>query len=1510
MSGNDGSLSFSIKLEIDKVQQQIAQLQRGFDQMATRFEADGSRMDGVIDGITDRLKQLGAAWSAKEFAQKVMETRGQFQQLEMAFTTMLQSGEKANALMQQLVKTAATTPFDLTGVANGAKQLLAYGVEADNVNSTLIRLGDIAAGLSIPLGDLVYLYGTTMAQGRLYTQDLNQFTGRGIPMIQELAKQFGVADSEVKKLVEEGKVGFPEVQKVIESLTDKGGKFGGLMEAQSKTITGQIANIEDAIDTMFNDIGQSQEGIINAGLDIAGQLVENWRKVGEAVMVAATAYGSYKAVLMGVTAYQAIEARLLGQIAVEKSLAAAAGIQLSNAEAMAAARTKLLTLAQQGLATALKKTAAATLANPYVLAAAAITGLAYAVYKWATADSAAEAAQKSLQRALDKTAEAQQKYNEETAKAIDIAKDDAAATIDRDDALRTLIRRYPSIIQKYIDEKGHLRDVLALKKEIAEYDGKKQRKETADTLKKEADDARTQYGIAASLLGKSKAGQGLTRQEQEQATALRRQYAADTDTPFWQVNLGTSLGDIREFYRNKMGTSQRQYRRKLTENRISDFTADGGKLESMDDKALAALQKRLREANAKKNEHTAVFIQELDDYLTLNDRQDLLTRVDAMVKARNEPKKTDDGKDGKGGKTGDDEAKKRLEAQETLNEQLRQLQQQNTDAEIALMQDGAEKKLAEMRNGYKKQLSEIDRQEAEFRKKNKEAGNKGGLTEEQAGALNEARMLAKQDYDKQIEEAEKEAHKTQLESMRDYLKEYGTYQQQKLAIAEEYAEKIKAVNESADSAEAKAWKVKSLEAERDKATRQTELAAIKQRIDWGSVFGDFGAMFKDQLQPTIDDLRRLANSDEFKAATLEEKQTLYGLIDKLEQANTVWDGDIFKRVSDDLMAYQSAMAGYAAAQERERKATVALAEAKERLRKAETGGDEVGADIAKAEVRRASAELDQASASVQAFGAKVEQTSTEVQASSQQAANQLTQLKEGLSGLTSGSLAGVAKAFAQIDKLFGGGDLEKNLSNTLAKGMQTLFGKDSKAAQTLNEALGSSGLAGEIISAILGIFDMIAQSGVSGIVASLSDTVLGAVDGILDDVLSGDIITKSLESVGSGVRGILNTLTFGGLDSWAGGDSDKTLHEDLARLAETNEELQKVMQNLSDTMANASIINSKQVYELQRQNIKARQDNTKESMRRAADASSKGFLGFGSKASSYAKMNEGMSAEGWAKVSAAAGASVKTAQDFFSLTSEQMYNVAQYATSQYLLLKDLANDGKEDAAQYMDDYIGYWKELKEVEEAYYEHLTTVSFDTVVSDFRNALLDMDSEAEDFADNFEKYMQQAIVESLLVDQYKPLLETWYKNFAKFQENDGKLDEGEVARLQKEMQDITDAALAGREELKKVFGWDTTSSGGQSSTTTSAASLTEDTGKAIEGRFTAMQISADAMRATLASMQADIGGLGASATAIMQNTAEMRNISLTAIDHLESIAKNTHELYEMNERLGKIEKNTRSI
>lgn len=290
-------LHFPITADNGSFMRALHEVTAGVRDASRQIEANGGNIDQTISRIKTGLATLGAGLGFKEIARAVADTRGEFQELEVAFKTMLGSEEEATKLMSQMIVTAAKTPFGLQELSTGAKQLLAFGLGAEKVNETLIRLGDISAGLGTNLGDLIYLYGTTMAQGRLYTQDLNQFTGRGIPMIGELAKQFGVAESKVKELVEAGKVGFPEVQKVIESLTNQGGKFGGLMEEQSKTISGQISNIEDAFDTMLNDIGKSQQGLISGTLDVTSTLVENWQTVLGILGDITAAYGVQKAVL-------------------------------------------------------------------------------------------------------------------------------------------------------------------------------------------------------------------------------------------------------------------------------------------------------------------------------------------------------------------------------------------------------------------------------------------------------------------------------------------------------------------------------------------------------------------------------------------------------------------------------------------------------------------------------------------------------------------------------------------------------------------------------------------------------------------------------------------------------------------------------------------------------------------------------------------------------------------------------------------------------------------------------------------------------------------------------------------------------------------------------------------------------------------------------------------------------------------------------------------------------------
>lgn len=371
-------LHFDITGDNSNFLRKLREVETGVTNTSKEIEKNGLGIEDMFNKMTKAAAAFGAGFTAKELIQNIIQARGEIQQLEVAFTTMLGSGEKANVLMAQLIETAVKTPFELRDVADGARQLLAYGFAAEDVNQTLIRLGDIAAGLSIPLGDLIYVYGTTMTQGRLYTRDLIQFTIRGIPMIDELAKQLGVAKSEVQGLIEAGRVGFPEMQKVIESLTNEGGEFGGLMEAQSKTITGQISNIKDSFFIMLNDIGKANEGIINDALSGVSYLIGNYEKVGKILIELVGTYGAYRTALITISAIE--------NLRYQATLAHMAGL------------TKM-----QAIITVLKtKTDALNVAmakNPYVAVAAAVAALGLGIYKLVTYQTEAEKALERLDAA-------------------------------------------------------------------------------------------------------------------------------------------------------------------------------------------------------------------------------------------------------------------------------------------------------------------------------------------------------------------------------------------------------------------------------------------------------------------------------------------------------------------------------------------------------------------------------------------------------------------------------------------------------------------------------------------------------------------------------------------------------------------------------------------------------------------------------------------------------------------------------------------------------------------------------------------------------------------------------------------------------------------------------------------------------------------------------------------------------------------------------------------------------
>lgn len=806
----------------------------------------------------------------------------------------------------------------------------------------------------------------------------------------------------------------------------------------------------------------------------------------------------------------------------------------------------------------------------------------------------------------------------------------------------------------------------------------------------------------------------------------------------------------------------------------------------------------------------------------------------------------------------------RKRVQEELDKDLLMLQRQNQDDETALMQEGTEKKLREIDNDYKKRLDEINRQEAEFRKKNKEAGTSGltdGLTRQQQDALQTARDNAAKEQQRRTNEV----YLAEVRTMRDYQKEYGTYQQKKLAIAEEYAEKINKAQTNGERL--------SLTAERDRLSQQIEINAIRQDIDWGSVFGEFGTMFKEQLKPTIDRLKAIAQSDAFKQSDIDEQKTLYELINKLEQPNAVWDSDIFKHVSDDIKAYQSAMQEYTTAVEAARKAEADYVNAQQAHDVAVRSGNSGMIQATQVAVDETKAAYMDASKQVKAFGSQVQGATSNLKSSASKAKSMFENLAAGLRGLSSDSLQGIGNGTMQLDKLFGG-KATKKAGNALVKGFQSLLGKDSEAAQTLTAALGDSGLAGEIISAILGVLDMLAKDGVGGIVSNLIDTVLGSVGGVLDDIFSGDIITKPLQSVVNGVGNILDTLTFGGLGSWLGGN-DKEVMETVNRLTESNEYLKESIDGLTERIGKGDTTNKESIdyYNDAREAELEWENNQREIIKNLASAwtnTGYGFLGLGGKGSfnSYAPGNDW---EGWETFTETLrrngiNITVDNTGDLWNLTPEQMQLLRDSNPAEWQQL--FSGDGHKNPKDEVDEYIERAGTLKELTDALNEKLTGYTWDGFLNKYKEMLKDAESTTEDFADFINSTISDALTEAFVNEVLQDDIKALYDYIADAAP-DG-LDEDEIEAIRKMNEAIAEKGVDWRDAMIQA-GFIDTDSGGTTQTGKSGSfnAMSQEQGTKLEGMFTSGLMHWASMDEQIQDVSAQMG---------------------TAVDHLQRIEENT--------------------
>jgi len=768
-----------------------------------------------------------------------------------------------------------------------------------------------------------------------------------------------------------------------------------------------------------------------------------------------------------------------------------------------------------------------------------------------------------------------------------------------------------------------------------------------------------------------------------------------------------------------------------------------------------------------------------------------------------------------------EQAKERERLAEIYAQQLTEEGRRNVDmeleardAEVKAMRDGTQKTIEEIELSHDKELVAITRWYEDLRQKRIDEAKKVYDAQKANEGKNffESEEYKKASSDEAYTEQEKDILARKLKAASDvynhaleditdadraaminYLSEYGTYQEKRLAIAEKYDDMIsKAMTEG---------ERKSLEKQKNEALSQLDFDYLQKEMDWSVIFGDLDRVATGELKEVRAQLQLLKKDANYYKRNPDQIKVIEEAINRIN-AELAEKGGLFGGLIDSFKVYEDAVRAVTEAEEQ--LANALTDEEKERARQ--------GLSIAKQNLNSASDTKDKS----------VDYTISKTK-----------------------SLMGVIT----------------ELGNTEELSVAQLGNLISKTTDIFGEAAGKIG---GIIGAILAILDSIGNQDIDEWAKRMANKVFNAVGQAFDSKYS------LLHYVAGDFLGASNDLD-----------------ESIPKLITANEDLEAAIRANTEALEDASIADIASVYENAVSLMNEREKNMRTIMQETGSTYSSGFLGLGGKHSAFSHIDELMNASEWARISKIVGKQVTSAGGFFTLSSEDMKKVREQASDLYSKIKNAGEDGFAGIAQYMDEYIEYFEEFTALQEKYFTKLTTVSLDSVVEDFRSSLADMDTNASDFADKFEEYMRNAIINALVTNQFEPMLKDWYEAFAKAVETDG-IDEAERAALQEQWDAITEEGLRMRDQLRDQFGLGSTGEG--SGLYKAVSSFSQEQGDELNGRLAAIQIGQQYANEQLTMAIASLQGLSVVASANSGTIVEMRNLMLIGNSHLEDIARYT--------------------
>lgn len=844
--------------------------------------------NGIAISWKKALAVIGGAGVLKALGSEIIRVRGEFQSMQTAIETMV-GKDMAGQLIPQIKELAKISPLTMSDMVGAEKMMLGFNIQAEDTIKYLKAISDISMGESSKFNSLTLAFSQMSAAGKLMGQDLNQMINAGFNPLQIISEKTGKSIATLKDEMSKGAVSAEMVQQAFIDATSAGGKFYNMSENASKTINGQLSMMQDALDSVFNELGTKSESVIMDGIQMTTSLIQNYETVGKVLAGLVVTYGTYRTAVMLVTAAESKHTLV--------------EIGLTNARLLA--RKAQLALN------------AAMLTNPYVLLATAVVGLGVAMLAFRDSATEAEKAQRRFNEQQEEAKKQEEEHKQKIDSLVQSSRDIALSDLQRGRSLAELRKEYPKIFAQYDIETIKLADILKLKQQITEEDAKRAGEKQTKELSNIESEIKYYENLLKTLSGQQGVDGYVKKLKelramrdvmlQEKGKGISEQFISNLK----DVNTNEFDRYISELEKRIRGKGENGTVKLRLPIDIKGTLSDEAIYNVKDIKTLIDTAKSVKQTRIDSEKNKTTYKQDYEK--AKKDWEDAKKKLSEIEKdkskftskqyeeAKKQKETTEKAYKDLGGITGNALSKqekaieKQKKDQQKSAEELLSLRRQNQQAEIDLMKEGTEKKLKQIDLDYQKELDAIKKQEKDLSER-----QGGKLTSEQSIEISARYTNAENKREKDIADVSKE--------LNSILDKYRDYSAQRIAIEKQYQDDEKKLRDGLAKAKSDSEKkqyedaLKELEKQRKKTIDSISKSEIEDSGVWKMLMGDVDALPTDMLEQLLSDAEQLVKTTNLSATDMK------AMMDTINNARqNLIARNPFKTLKEEYEKYQKAI---------------------------------------------------------------------------------------------------------------------------------------------------------------------------------------------------------------------------------------------------------------------------------------------------------------------------------------------------------------------------------------------------------------------------------------------------------------------------------------------------------------------------------------------------------------------------------------------------------------------------